>query len=138
MRISDWSSDVCSSDLDRIPFGQGTYGSRSLTVTGSALYLATGRVVEKSRKIASALLECDVADVEITHGRLVVVGTDRSVSFQEVSHAAYFGWGQDSAVEYGLEEQVVFDRSEEHPAELQSLMRTAYAVVCFKKSTNNT
>src|SRR3546814_7925942 len=66
-------------------------------------------LVEKSRKIASALLECDVADVEISHGRLVVVGTDRSVSFQEVSHAAYFGWGQDSAVEYGLEEQVFFD-----------------------------
>src|SRR3546814_10566344 len=71
--------------------------------------LFRSRVVEKSRKIASALLECDVADVEISHGRLVVVGTDRSVSFQEVSHAAYFGWGQDSAVEYGLEEQVFFD-----------------------------
>src|SRR3546814_7018974 len=61
--------EVVFGDTDRIPFGQGTYGSRSLTVTGSALYLATGRVVEKSRKIASALLECDVADVEISHGR---------------------------------------------------------------------
>src|SRR3546814_14602917 len=71
--------------------------------------LATGRVVEKSREIASALLECDVADVEISHGRLVVVGTDRSVSFQEVSHEAYIGWGQDSAVEDGLEEQGFFD-----------------------------
>src|SRR3546814_5403294 len=41
--------EVVFGDTDRIPFGQGTYGSRSLTVTGSALYLATGRVVEKSR-----------------------------------------------------------------------------------------
>src|SRR3546814_1528933 len=33
--------EVVFGDTDRIPFGQGTYGSRSLTVTGSALYLAT-------------------------------------------------------------------------------------------------
>src|SRR3546814_14255244 len=69
--------EVVFGDTDRIPFGQGTYGSRSLTVTGRAIYMATGRVVEKSRKIASALLECDVADIEIFEGSLVVVGNDR-------------------------------------------------------------
>src|SRR3546814_11157286 len=87
--------EVVFGDTDRIPFGQGTYGSRSLTVTGSALYLATGRVVEKSRKIASALPECDFADVEISHERLIVVGHDRSVSFKEVKPVAYFGSGQE-------------------------------------------
>src|SRR3546814_17222791 len=66
--------EVVFGDTDRIPFGQGTYGSRSLTVTGSALSLATGRAVEKSRKIERALLEGDVASVEISNGRLGVVG----------------------------------------------------------------
>ena len=106
-RIED--VDLVFGDTDRIPFGQGTYGSRSLTVTGNALNLATSRVIEKGKRIASGLLECEPADVGFAEGRYTIAGTDRSVAFAEVARAAYFGWGDGAAGEYGLEETAYYD-----------------------------
>ncbi|SMF17259.1 carbon-monoxide dehydrogenase large subunit [Tistlia consotensis] len=102
--------EVVHGDTDRIPYGIGTYGSRSLAVGGSALKLSLDKVIEKGRRIAAHLLECDPADLAFEQGRYQVAGTDRSAGFAEVAAAAYnpVAFPPDE-IEPGLEETSYFD-----------------------------
>ncbi len=79
------SIEIVHGDTAKIPYGMGTYGSRSLAVGGSAIVKAMDKVVEKGRKIAAHLLEAAEADVEFKDGNFTVAGTDRSKSFGEVA-----------------------------------------------------
>ena len=72
------SIEIVHGDTDKIPYGMGTYGSRSLAVGGSAIVKAMDKVVAKGRKIAAHLLEAAEADVEFKDGNFTVAGTDRS------------------------------------------------------------
>jgi carbon-monoxide dehydrogenase large subunit len=102
--------EVVHGDTDRIPFGMGTYGSRSAAVGGSALYKAMDKIVEKGRKIAAHLLEASVADVEFADGKFRVAGTDREKGFGEVAFAAYVPHNYPiETVEPGLEESAFYD-----------------------------
>src|SRR5262249_34235556 len=76
-------------DTGRIPFGMGTYGSRSAAVGGTAIVKAIDKVIDKGKKIAAHLLEANVADVEFKDGKFQVVGTDRAKAFGEIAFAAY-------------------------------------------------
>jgi carbon-monoxide dehydrogenase large subunit len=101
--------DIVEGDTDRVPYGHGTYGSRSLSVIGVAISLATEKVVAKGAKIAAHLLECAEADVAFDGGRYRVVGTDRVATFGEVIHAAYHGAVYPEGLEPGLEETSFYD-----------------------------
>ncbi len=102
--------EVVHGDTDRIPFGMGTYGSRSAAVGGSAVYKAIDKIVDKGRKVAAHLLEASVADVEFEGGRFRVAGTDREKSFGEVAFAAYVPHNYPiETVEPGLEEGAFYD-----------------------------
>ncbi len=69
--------EVVHGDTAKIPFGMGTYGSRSLAVGGSAMVKAMDKVIAKGRKIAAHMLEAAVDDVEFKDGKFTVAGTDR-------------------------------------------------------------
>jgi carbon-monoxide dehydrogenase large subunit len=56
--------DIVFGDTDRVQFGMGTYGSRSLVVGGSALNKAADKVIIKGKKIAAHLLEAAEQDIE--------------------------------------------------------------------------
>ena len=56
--------DVVFGDTDKVQFGMGTYGSRSLVVGGAALYKAADKVILKGKKIAAHLLESSEQDIE--------------------------------------------------------------------------
>jgi carbon-monoxide dehydrogenase large subunit len=102
--------EVVHGDTDRIPFGMGTYGSRSLAVGGSAIYKAVDKIVDKGKKIAAHLLEANVADIEFKDGNYRVVGTDRVKAFGEVAFAAYVPHNYPiESVEPGLEENAFYD-----------------------------
>ncbi|MBK9034268.1 MAG: xanthine dehydrogenase family protein [Myxococcales bacterium] len=102
--------EVVHGDTDRIPFGMGTYGSRSLAVGGSAIVKALDKIVDKGKKIAAHLLEANVADVEFKDGQYRVVGTDRVKAFGEVAFAAYVPHNYPiETVEPGLEESAFYD-----------------------------
>lgn len=102
--------EIVHGDTDRVAYGIGTYGSRSLAVGGSAMKLSLDKVVEKGRKIAAHLLEADDRDIEFKHGRFTVAGTDRSKSFKEVAAAAYNPADYPlDRLEPGLEETTWFD-----------------------------
>ena len=81
------------SDTDATPFGHGHGGSRSLQLAGSAILGAADKVIEKARALAGELLEASAADIELSDGAFRVVGTDRSVGWNEVAAAA-FGAGR--------------------------------------------
>ena len=102
--------EIVHGDTDRVAYGIGTYGSRSLAVGGSAMKISLDKVVEKGRKIAAHLLEADAGDIEFKAARFTVTGTDRRKTFKEVAAAAYnpVDYPLDK-LEPGLEETTWFD-----------------------------
>src|SRR3546814_6241930 len=109
MRISDWSSDVCSSDL----------GFRRDAVGGVEGLLPLPAAVGLLRRRHEAVGHL----VGIEHHAAVDVARGAPDGLDER------GGGAQEALLVGIE-----DRSEEHTSELQSLMRISYAVFCLKKN----
>src|SRR3546814_7238734 len=109
MRISDWSSDVCSSDLsgssETVRFADAVVGGTDykgdLIVTGSGF--ATGVALSGAT---------DAVSVDFAGAALSVTSTGANAT--------------------GITTQDGTDRSEEHTSEHQSLMRISYAVFCLK------
>src|SRR3546814_10597810 len=129
MRISDWSSDVCSSDLQAavrsavesmssVRAGEGELARQViLGATGGAVLLALliaivlGRgLTGPIRQMAGSMRRLADGDLEVE-----VPGLARKDEIADIAKA----------------------RSEEHTSELQSLMRISYAVFCLKKKTHN-
>ncbi|MGH7056754.1 MAG: xanthine dehydrogenase family protein molybdopterin-binding subunit, partial [Acetobacteraceae bacterium] len=75
-------------DTDQLPYGKGNGGSASLCTGGSALWLATDRLIENARRIAAEEMEAAVEDVTLQGGRFVIAGTDRSIDLASVARAA--------------------------------------------------
>ena len=104
------SVEVVHGDTGKVPFGMGTYGSRSAAVGGVALMNALEKIRTKARKIAAHLLEASEDDIEFKDGQLTVTGTDRAVSFGDVAMAAYVPHNYPlETLEPGLEETAFYD-----------------------------
>ena len=101
--------DVVEGDTDRIPHGLGTWASRSITVVGSALAVASDRIIDKGRRLAAHLMECSVEDIDFGSGAYSVRGTDRRMTFVEIADMAYRGADYPDGFELGLEEAAFFD-----------------------------
>ncbi|HEY3910555.1 MAG TPA: xanthine dehydrogenase family protein molybdopterin-binding subunit [Stellaceae bacterium] len=129
------SVEIVHGDTAKIPYGMGTYGSRSLAVGGSAIVKAMDKVVEKGRKIAAHLLEAAEADVEFADGKFTVAGTDRSKAFGEVALTAYVPHNYPADLEPGLDETAFYDPknftypSGAHIAEIEIDPETGHAIV---------
>ena len=72
-------------DSDRMAFGGGSGGSRSVMFVGTALSESAAIVVERGKQIASHVLEASVNDIEFENGRFVIAGTDRSIGLIELA-----------------------------------------------------
>ncbi len=99
-------------DTDLVPFGQGTGGSRSATIGGSALVMASDKIIEKATQIAAHLLEAAAGDIEFDEGVFTVAGTDRSVTIKEVARAAANPARIPAGMEPGLTAQAVYTATE--------------------------
>jgi carbon-monoxide dehydrogenase large subunit len=93
---------LVAGDTAIVSFGRGTFGSRSMTVCGSALKMASDRVIEKAKAIAAEILEANASDIVFDQGRLSVAGTDRTTTLEAVAAAAYRGTTADPSAELGL------------------------------------
>jgi carbon-monoxide dehydrogenase large subunit len=101
---------VVFGDTDKVQFGLGTYGSRSLAVGGSALVKAAEKVIAKGKKIAAHMLEASESDIEFKAGVFSIAGTDRRKNFQEIALSAHFPANYPlDVLEPGLEEQAFYD-----------------------------
>src|SRR3546814_1631454 len=126
MRISDWSSDVCSSDLfgkdDLAPIDFDDIAHDRQAKAGPGLGGVQPRAASEQfgppffGNAGAVILDQNVDELAIAFHR------------HKNPAAAVFG---------GILDQVAEHRSEEHTSELQSLMRISYAVFCLKKTTPN-
>ena len=108
--IDESMIDIVHGDSSKIPFGMGTYGSRSIAVCGSAMVRATEKIINKAKKIAAHLMEASEADVEFSGGQFSVAGTDKSVAWGDVTLAAYVPHNYPlEDIEPGLEETAFYD-----------------------------
>src|SRR3546814_6911902 len=112
MRISDWSSDVCSSDLQ-----MGTQTPRRIRLY--AVPVGQGQRHQEQHQARPLSPEHDGGAVQ------------QPASLSSAVVERHLGNGALPAQRLGA-------RSEEHTSELQSLMRISYAVFCLKKKTNKT
>src|SRR3546814_7728683 len=105
MRISDWSSDVCSSDLAGPDTARKVVGLRSLLEMAQDSHASVISSLEEDMKRDEAELERGKAPAAL--------GANAAPADQAT---------------------VLIGRSEEHTSELQSLMRISYAVFCLQKN----
>src|SRR3546814_7033522 len=129
MRISDWSSDVCSSDL-RVGEGQGTVAD--IDVVERIAHPCGLDLAALDAGVADRFLEC--LDHQIVGAAVPAFAEDRTAHADD----------RDSVLDTrrhrsGLHLRPLCGhafpeiRSEEHTSELQSLMRISYAVFCLNK-----
>jgi carbon-monoxide dehydrogenase large subunit len=110
-RVSPENVSLVEGDTASIPFGCGTFGSRSSVNVGSALFEASARLKEKVLQLAAHLLEANRDDLELDDGKIIVRGMpQRSLSFSELARAAVPGWASKlpDGLEPGLEETFYF------------------------------
>jgi carbon-monoxide dehydrogenase large subunit len=72
-------------DSNELIAGGGTGGSRSAMNSGTAIVMASDKVIENGKKIAAVALEAAAADIEFTRGKFVITGTDRAVGIMELA-----------------------------------------------------
>ncbi|MEZ5608465.1 MAG: xanthine dehydrogenase family protein molybdopterin-binding subunit [Burkholderiaceae bacterium] len=102
--------DIVHGDTGRIPFGMGTYGSRSLSVGGAAIMKALDKIEAKAKKIAAHLMEASDADIEFSGGEFKVKGTDKKIPFGQVALTAYVPHNYPlDKLEPGLNETAFYD-----------------------------
>jgi len=102
--------EIVHGDTGRVPFGMGTYGSRSLSVGGTAIVKAVDKVIAKGKKIAAHLLEAADTDIEFENGEFTVKGTDKKVPWGSVTLTAYVPHNYPlDKLEPGLNENAFYD-----------------------------
>ena len=102
--------DIVHGDTAKVPFGMGTYGSRSLAVGGSAMMKAMDKIIAKGKRIAAHLMEASVDDIEFDRGTFRVAGTDKTKALVDISVAAYVPHNYPiEELEPGLEETAFYD-----------------------------
>ncbi len=102
--------EIIEGDTDLVPYGTGTFGSRSIAVGSSALDRAAGKIIDKGKHVAAHLLEASAGDIAFADGWFAVSGTDRRLSLAEIAHAAYVPHSFPlETLEPGLQETAVYD-----------------------------
>jgi carbon-monoxide dehydrogenase large subunit len=102
--------EIVHGDTGRIPFGMGTYGSRSLAVGGSAIVKAMDKLVAKGKKIAAHMMEAAEGDVVFENGQFKVAGTDKATPIGAVAFSAYVPHNYPlDKVEPGFDESAFYD-----------------------------
>jgi carbon-monoxide dehydrogenase large subunit len=102
--------EVLHGDTAVSQLGMDTYGSRSLTVGGIAVWHAGEKIVDKARQIVAHQLEVAEDDLEFESGSFSVKGSpDRAMGIKEVAFAAHAAHNLPEGMEPGLEATAVFD-----------------------------
>ncbi len=103
---------VLHGDTAVVPNGIGTFGSRGISVGGTAVYMATQTVKEKAEAIAANVLECSTEDLEFEDGKFSVKGVpDKGITIQEIALQAHVATKLPAGMEPGLQATSVFEPS---------------------------
>src|SRR3546814_7387111 len=154
MRISDWSSDVCSSDLVVKTVRSATTPDFPIIFRFSQWKLQdyNGRLAETPQELEAILAPLVDAGVDLFDASTRVFSMPAFPDAERDSHMGLAGWARkvtgkptmtvggvgfskDLQSSFVEEKNAINNRSEEHTSELQSLMRITYAVICLKNKT---
>jgi carbon-monoxide dehydrogenase large subunit len=98
------------SDTVGTPFGQGSYGSRSFSTAGPALFLTAEKLKQKACLAAAHILHTDPLNIEFDNSRFFVRDDlSKGITLLEVSLALWYGWDLPDGMEPGLEAVTFFD-----------------------------
>jgi carbon-monoxide dehydrogenase large subunit len=101
---------IVHGDTDNTPMGWGTYGSRTTAVGGAALAVATRKIKDKAKLLASHLLEASVEDMDYADGKFFVKGSpDKHKTIQDIALMAHVAWNMPQGMEAGLEASSFYD-----------------------------
>src|SRR3546814_2907282 len=132
MRISDWSSDVCSSDLAKTAFGLADWAADR----------CVGEYGIGACSVSAGLPRLSPAEARAAGAQSLVIGVANQGGVIGDAWVAVLVEAMEARLDIvsGLHTRLtsipaLVERSEEHTSELQSLMRTSYAVFCLKKTT---
>ncbi|HLH90258.1 MAG TPA: xanthine dehydrogenase family protein molybdopterin-binding subunit [Xanthobacteraceae bacterium] len=99
---------IIQGDTDAVAFGMGTGGSRSTTMSGSAIAMVSDKIIAKGKKLAAHILEAAERDIEFNDGRFAIAGTDRALGIHDVAKAAFQLDKLPAGMEPGLYEIATF------------------------------
>ena len=98
-------------DTDEVFFGEGTGGSRTMTLAGSAFHDATTKIVDKARAIAAHMLQVEADDLKFEDGVFSTSKTNRTLSVKEIAVASLNPNNLPTGMEPGLMATAVFNAS---------------------------
>jgi carbon-monoxide dehydrogenase large subunit len=108
--VSPDDVEVLHSDTSVSPYGMDTYGSRSLAVGGTAVWLATEKVIDKAKLIAAHQMEVAPEDLEYASGTFTVKGSpDKTMALGAVAFEAFTAHNLPDGLEPNLEASSHFD-----------------------------
>jgi carbon-monoxide dehydrogenase large subunit len=105
--------ELVEGDTGRVPYGTGTFGSRSMVIAGSAISVAADKIIAKARRAAAHLLEAAEGDIEHRVvdgvGEFRVGGTDRRLLWTDVARAVTYAHNLPPGMEPVLHENAFYD-----------------------------
>src|SRR3546814_1263546 len=132
MRISDWSSDVCSSDLIAADVGGADLEQIVEAARDHVAFLDLRQAAHRGVELAQRVL-ARVRQLDLSKGDMIETDLGRVDDRAESDDQSAFLHPFDALLARCLDRPT---RSDEHTSELQSLIRISYAVLCLKKKTN--
>ncbi|PGB58800.1 xanthine dehydrogenase family protein molybdopterin-binding subunit [Bacillus toyonensis] len=102
--------EVITGETSNVPWGGGTYGSRSAAVGGSAIYKACQQIINKSKIYLSAIWNKDIRSIQFEKG-LFFINEDQTMRIEEVTQKLYLAHDLPEGVDPGLEATVFFEPS---------------------------
>ena len=101
-------------DTDKVAIGEGTGGSRSATLGGSAVYLATEKIIAKAKTIAASLLGADVDEISFDDGLFSAPRSNRRLTIGEIARDAFHPENLPEGMDLGLVASATFSCKEQN------------------------
>jgi carbon-monoxide dehydrogenase large subunit len=129
--VSTERVEVMHSDTHGVPFGQGSYGSRTFSVEGAAIFNAAQVIKQKAIKVGAYMLKAGEEDVVFENGSVSLKSDPaQSKSVQDIASFLWFAWDLPPGVEPGLEATSYFN-----PADFNFPFGTHVATVEIDEQT---
>jgi carbon-monoxide dehydrogenase large subunit len=102
--------EIVHSSTFGVPYAQGSYGSRSYSVEGAAIFEAAQKIKQKALKVGAHLLRLPESEVEYVDGKVQSKADPKQAkTLQEIASALWFAWDLPPGTEPGLEVTTYFD-----------------------------
>lgn len=108
--ISFENIEVITGETSNVPWGGGTYGSRSAAVGGTAIYNACQSIIKKSKMYVSLVWNVDISQVNFENGVFFTVD-ENCMGIEQVAQKLYMAHDLPEGMEPGLEATVFFEPS---------------------------